>query len=80
MIDAREIEKRFTYHRPSGDQPERYVTLRAKAKELAEMIAELTPSSREQSLALTQLEESVFWANAAIARNEPSTADDSGQA
>ncbi len=42
-----------------------------KAKEFALFIVENTPSSREQSLALTALEESVFWTNAAIARNEP---------
>jgi len=29
-----------------------------------------TPESREQSLAITALEEAVMWANAAIARRE----------
>jgi hypothetical protein len=64
-----DLEKRFTYHAPSGSQPECYVALRNKAKELAFLIAQTTHASREQSLALTSLEESVFWANAAIARN-----------
>jgi hypothetical protein len=67
---AQELEIRFTYHSPKDDQPERYGKLRAKAKEFAEMISELTPSTREQSLAFTALEESVMWANAAIARRE----------
>lgn len=40
------------------------------AKELAYMICQNTPTSREQSLALTNLEQAIFWANAAIARNE----------
>jgi hypothetical protein len=31
---------------------------------------EHTPESREQSLALTNLEQAVMWANAAIARRE----------
>lgn len=66
----KELEKRFTYHSPKGDQPERYGKLRAKAKEFAELIADLCPMSREQSLALTHLEDSAFWANASIARNE----------
>lgn len=65
-----EIETRFTYHQPKGDQPQRYVQLRAQAKELAESIQALTPPSREQSLALTNLEQAVMWANAAIARRE----------
>jgi hypothetical protein len=65
------IENDFTYHAPHGDQADRYGKNRAKAKEFALFIVENTPSSREQSLALTALEESVFWANAAIARNEP---------
>ena len=33
------------------------------------LIAELTPPSREQSVALTKLDEVTFWANAGIARN-----------
>ena len=41
----------------------------AKAKELAEMIIEFCPASREQSVAFKNLETAVMWANAAIARN-----------
>lgn len=65
-----DTENRFTYHKPFGDQPTRYEKLRAKAKELAELIVQLTPESREQSLAITELESAVMWANASIARNE----------
>ena len=65
-----DLEKRFTYHAPKPGQPEKYTAIRAKAKELAEMIVELVPESREQSLALTKIEEGVMWANAGIARNE----------
>lgn len=64
------LAKNFQYHPPKGDQPERYVDLRDKGKFLAAKIIELTPPSREQSLALTKLEECIMWANAAIARNE----------
>lgn len=66
----RELEKNFTYHAPKPGQPERYQQLREKAKELAALIYEQCPPSRERSIALTELETSVFWANAAIARNE----------
>lgn len=66
----KDLNNRFTYHAPKPGQPEKYTALRSKAKELAELILELTPKSREQSVAMTELETSVFWANAAIARNE----------
>ena len=64
------LEKDFTYHSPKDDQPSRYEILRKEAKRFAGIIVGLTPPSREQSVALTNLEQSVFWANAAIARNE----------
>jgi hypothetical protein len=65
-----DIEKRFTYHPPKGSQLARYERLRAAAKSLAYLIKQSTPYSREQSLALTHLEDVVYCANAAIARNE----------
>lgn len=65
-----QIEKAFTYHPPKNDQPGRYIELREKAKELAYLYDQLCPNSREKSLALTNLEQSVMWANSAIARNE----------
>ena len=70
--DARraEIYNRFTYHPPKPGQPERYQALREKALELALLILDTTPASREQSTALTHLETAIFWANAGIARNE----------
>lgn len=63
------IENAFTYHAPQPGQPEKYQALREKAKELAYLITELVPPSREQSLAITKLEEASMWANAGIARN-----------
>lgn len=65
-----QIKKAFTYHPPKDGQSERYVELREKAKEFAEMIDANCPDSREKSLALTKLEETIMWANASIARNE----------
>jgi hypothetical protein len=64
------IDNRFAYHEPKGDQPERYVYLRTQAKFLARNILRNCPPSRERSLAITKLEEAIFWANASIARNE----------
>ena len=63
-----ELIRRFTYHPPKPEQLARYDTLRSIALQFAMTIAELTPSGREQALALTHLEEAVFFATAAIAR------------
>ncbi|GAC1661658.1 MAG: hypothetical protein PVS3B3_32350 [Ktedonobacteraceae bacterium] len=70
MDKRAEIQHNFTYHPPKAGQPEKYTQIREKYKELALLIVELTPASREQSLALTELEYSSMMANAAIARHE----------
>lgn len=69
-MDKERLEKTYSYHAPKGDQAERYQRIRAKVRELAELIDGSCPDSREKSLANTKLEEAVMWANAAIARNE----------
>lgn len=69
-IDADELAVRFTYRAPYGDQPARYQEIRDQAARFAATIIMLTPDSREQSLALTNLEQTVMWANSAIARRE----------
>lgn len=69
-VKTEQIENAFTYHAPKNDQPERYTSLRNQAKALAYAIDTAVPDSREKSVALTKLEEAIFWANAGIARNE----------
>ena len=69
-MDAADLERRFTYHPPKGDQAVRYSSIRREAHELARVIDDLAPDSREKSLAITHLEDAVMWANASIARNE----------
>jgi hypothetical protein len=64
------IEKRFTYHPPKLDQPERYVKIRNTAKDMALLLDCLCPDSAEKSIAISKLDEAVMWANASIARNE----------
>ena len=64
-----DIDNRFIYHAPKPGQPEIYQELRSKAKELAELMNKHCPESREKSLAITELENSVFWTNASIARH-----------
>lgn len=67
----RDLNNIYTYHPPKEGQPEKYETIRKKARELATLFELMCPESREQSLAQSRLEEAVMWANASIARNEP---------
>jgi hypothetical protein len=64
-----DLENRFTYHAPKPGQPEKYLRLREKAKELAYLIEHHCPQCAEKQLAVRQVEMAAFWANAAIARN-----------
>jgi hypothetical protein len=65
-----DIDAIFTYHKPFGTQNDRYVKMRERARDLALLINESTPESREKSLAITSLQQTIMWANAAIAINE----------
>lgn len=64
------MENRYTYHPPKDDQARRYADVRRACLSLAVMIRDLTPCGPDQSLAFTALDEVMFRANAAIARNE----------
>ena len=65
-----QIEEIFTYHKPFGDQAERYTQLRDFGRDMALLINNMCPESREKSLAITNLQQTIMWANAAIAINE----------
>lgn len=65
-----DIENRFTYH-PADTEEKRqaHENVRAACRTLAHHWTSQLPDGREKSLALTKLEEAMFWANAAHARN-----------
>jgi hypothetical protein len=66
----RDLERIFTYHPPKGDQAQRYEQIRQAALSFANKIEDLCPECRERTIAITHIESAVFFANAAIARNE----------
>lgn len=67
-----DIGNRFGYHPPqSQEAKDGHEQMRAVLATAAGMVAGLVPPGREQSLAITKLEEAMFWANAGIARNQP---------
>ena len=68
-MDSVQLHNRFTYHKPKQDQPEVYEEIRSRARNYALYLNSVCPESKEFSLAITKLEEAVFWANASIARN-----------
>lgn len=68
-MDTKDLDNRFTYH-PIKDkeQEDKYVEVRRLCMELAHALNALCPDGREKSLAITNLEQTQFWANASIAR------------
>ena len=67
-----DLHNRFAYHppRPDTDDADRHGEVRQQCFNLASIINDACPDSREKSLAITHLEEAMMWANAAIARNK----------
>lgn len=63
------IEELFTYHAPTGDQPERYNRIREAAMNLARVIDRDCPASADRTTAIRKVSEAVMTANASIARN-----------
>lgn len=62
-----EIDRRFTYHAPPPNRVRLHEDLRSAFRELAHVLNETLPEGREKSLALTQLQDGLMWANASIA-------------
>lgn len=68
-MHLQDIKKRIVYHPAGPESLEKFETYRNEAYVLALKIDSLCPEGREKSLALTKLEEVLFWADAAITRN-----------
>lgn len=70
-LDQDDLANRFAYHKPDTVKADRHERIRDILHIAAANIVDLTPASREQSLAITHLEDAMMWANAAIARHAP---------
>ena len=69
-MNEKKLEWDFGYHKPETTEKEnQHELIRSQCLFLARQINDLLPDCREKSLAITKLEEVVFWSNAAIARN-----------
>lgn len=68
-MDTKDIGNRFEYHAPDEQRKLAHEAARGTILQAAARInALILVESREKSLAITKLEEAMFWANAAIAR------------
>lgn len=63
----------MTNHRPTDAEIHTIEALREDFIDLGEAVEEVCPPSREASLAITHLEQSLMWAVAAIARATDNT-------
>lgn len=70
-MDRADLTHRFAYHPPAGDETRRaHEEVRELCGDLAQELNERLPEGREKSLAITHLEETLMWSNAAIARSQ----------
>ena len=68
---AKRVENDLTLHPPTSTEVgETMDALRKQAKAFARAVVTKCPETREQSLALTKIEEALFFAIAAVARNQ----------
>ena len=65
------IDKPFAYHKPSDEGLNRINDLREAFSDVKKMIESHCPSSRERSVALTELETTAMWAIKAVVFNDP---------
>ena len=71
MLDIPDLQNRFTHHPPpSKEIVHQYKRIREVGLKMAALVLQFSPEGREQSLAITKIEEAVFWANASIARQK----------
>lgn len=70
-MDQNDLKHRFMYHPPKDESvADLHAATRQNCLELAIFINERAPEGREKAVAMTKLEECMFWVNAAIARGK----------
>lgn len=68
-MKAEDIEHRFAFHAATTEEKrDAHASVRQVCRVLADFLNEKLPEGREKSLAITGLEEVMFWGNAALAR------------
>lgn len=70
LIDNDEIEKLFTYHKPTDESVDKLFKIREAAKDFAKLVNETLPTSADKSAAIRKLRECVMTINACIVLNQ----------
>lgn len=68
-MDNDDIGNRFKFHPATPTTGPQHDSVRGECMALAYTLNALLPDGREKSLAITHLEETMMWSNAAIARS-----------
>jgi hypothetical protein len=71
LSDIEEVNRRFAHHDLDEFGTRRVEAVRLGCHTLAGLLGEMCPPGRELSLAYNKLEQVMFLANAAIARQAP---------
>lgn len=67
--EIQEVNHNFKYHAPTDAKRPKYEVLRDIYRDVALSLLSFCPPSRERSVALTNLEQSLMWGIASIARS-----------
>lgn len=70
-MSPEDIAHRFAFHAATTDEKrDAHTSIRQQCRQLADALNAQLPEGREKALAVTKLEEVMFWGNAALARQE----------
>lgn len=73
MRDLRDVEEAFEHSPPrTPDEIQQHVEVRNECKVLAVQLYVMLPECPERTLAIRHVEQAMFYANAALARNRVS--------
>lgn len=68
-MNSEDIAHRFAFHAATTEEKrDAHTSVRQSCRSLADYLNEKLPDGREKALAITHLEEVMFWGNAALAR------------